>query len=283
MSRLTEDDLVAALHRIVPEPGDLLELPAAVRQRARGMRARRRAAGAAGLVALAVGAGVLGPALLGGAPDSTVVPARGATSPATTTPTPSGTPSWVLSTPTPEAGTVLVTLRARPLRLPALAPGARCPVSAGRTFPRGPRMFSARFTAVGTGPVYLAPGPTVTFEFPPSPGSIGEGSGWSAAKVGWVVRSPYAGPMLIRGRRLDGPQELRFDRYLGEYLYGQGGPRPDPDMAYRDSSDAKQLRVYLGELRLRSPGCYAVQVDGSTATGAPVRETIVFRAEVARR
>jgi hypothetical protein len=74
--------------------------------------------------------------------------------------------------------------------------------------------------------------------------------GWAGTKVLWAVPR-FEGAVLIRGRQLDGPNEVGFDL----------GPR--------------WTRTVLSEIRLvgptydlrpaatfvRSPGCYAYQVD----------------------
>lgn len=39
-------------------------------------------------------------------------------------------------------------------------------------------------------------------------GGAGDLTGW----VLWFVYPGYSGPVLVRGRQLDGPNELRFER-----------------------------------------------------------------------
>ena len=75
--------------------------------------------------------------------------------------------------------------------------------------------------------------------------------GWDGTKLLWTVPR-YNGPYIVRGRQLDGPNELQFDqgpnwsnrlhdelRLVGSY------PRLNPAATF-----------------LRAPGCYAYQVDG---------------------
>ena len=77
-------------------------------------------------------------------------------------------------------------------------------------------------------------------------------------KVLWFVHPRSAGPVLIRGRRLDGPGLVRFDR----------GKLP-----------AAELRIPAGTeerpsfTRLRSAGCYGYQIDGASFS-----RIVVFRA-----
>jgi len=84
---------------------------------------------------------------------------------------------------------------------------------------------------------------------------------WGVAKVLWEVDGTLAGPVLVRGRQLDGPNELRFeDPAVPELVlpdYGRGNP-------WRD---------YPSYTRVRAPGCYAYQIDTATRNF-----TVVFRA-----
>jgi hypothetical protein len=86
------------------------------------------------------------------------------------------------------------------------------------------------------------------------------GGPWTGGKVFWYVRPNYRGRVLIRGRRLDGPQrlgfngrqlparELRIDRYDTVSWEGQ----------------APGSRGIPSDVRVRMPGCYGVQIDGTT-------------------
>jgi hypothetical protein len=107
---------------------------------------------------------------------------------------------------------------------------------------------------IGPGPAYpigLAHGVLVLV---PSP----EGGVWAGQKVLWFVHPRYSGPVLVRGRRLDGAGLVRFGR----------GVVP-----------ARELRLPAGTseqpsfTRLRSLGCYAYQIDG-----VGFSRVIVFRA-----
>ena len=84
----------------------------------------------------------------------------------------------------------------------------------------------------------------------------------------WVSLPSYRGPVLIRGRRLDGPDELRF----GE------GRIPDRELRLtrtEASTQSRKGRQWPSSTRLRAPGCYGWQVDGTTFS-----TVIVFRARV---
>jgi hypothetical protein len=160
----------------------------------------------------------------------------------------------------------------RPLHLPKVAPGARCPVS------RVSRFDFARYgvpEAIGPGPAYPIfpqPGSRLQFTYPPDPSGPFAGSSWSGAKVLWFVAPRYRGPVLIRGGRLNRPDRLRFDRgrvppkEMRIPRNAKGGWPPgqeDVGQRYRPSYT-----------RLRAPGCYAYQVDGTSFS-----RVIVFRAE----
>jgi hypothetical protein len=153
----------------------------------------------------------------------------------------------------------------RPLHIPRIAPGTSCPTS--KPDPRGDlsRFGGLVGTAWGRGPAYPAlqnrdGKPVLEFEYPPSPNSGLAGSEWSGQKVMWALNPAYHGRILIRGRQLDGPNELRFDR-------GLVPPR--------------EKRVVSGGLavgwasltRLRAEGCYGYQIDGKSFS-----RVIVFEA-----
>jgi hypothetical protein len=174
-----------------------------------------------------------------------------------TTPAPSIPPGT--GEPDPETGyAVPDELRARPLRAPTLAPGQGCPVDRPH-----PVDVAEVGDVAGPGPVYpgsLSPagelriGPPDTADFPY------EGE-YGGQKVGWLIDPRrYAGPVLIRGVRLDGdraPDAVRF----------WSGVEPADAMqlpAGRSNSWVPGLNwiFWPSFTRLREPGCYAWQVDG---------------------
>jgi hypothetical protein len=148
--------------------------------------------------------------------------------------------------PTPTSADLIAALR-RPLRLPALTPGAPCPLA------RAHQVDPAFAEVLGKGPAY----PTDTA------GAWRDGrieGGWYYAKVLWVASPAQPGPFLIRGRQLDGPRQLRF----GE------GPQPATELllaaggtAYSPDSDWFNWPSYS---RLQGGGCYAYQVDGASGS-----------------
>lgn len=85
----------------------------------------------------------------------------------------------------------------------------------------------------------------------------------------WFVHPRYRGPILIRGRQLDGPHFVRFDR----------GSKPSAELRISPGESVAWSRQVEGSrgrpsyTRLRAPGCYAYQIDGTTFS-----RVIVFRA-----
>ena len=153
----------------------------------------------------------------------------------------------------PSSPSAVSSLR-RPLHLPPLEAGAACSTSHGRSVSPA---FSAAF---GPGPVYA-----VGLGADALAGARVEG-GWYYVKVLWVAQPGLPGPFLVRGERIDGPGEVRF----------QDGPNPSselPLIAIRDTNGAQipataftpgqdGWTTWPTYTRVRGSGCYAFQVDG---------------------
>ena len=150
-------------------------------------------------------------------------------------------------------------LEQRPVRLPVLKSGAPCPVS--------PAARVSNFQVLGTGPIYL-----VAYS-PLGYGGSAEVDGWRVQKAPWLSAPSFGSYALLRGRRLDGPEGLRFQRggaeatgLLSELRFPvtTGISSPDLEPGWRFQS---------GALGFQAPGCYGVQVDGPD-----LNATIVFEA-----
>jgi hypothetical protein len=76
---------------------------------------------------------------------------------------------------------------------------------------------------------------------------------WGGQKVLWVVDPRYDGPVLIRGRQLDGPNEVRFD---------EGAVPPTRILLPAEDAPDDRWRERPSYTRLRAPGCYGYQIDG---------------------
>ena len=153
-------------------------------------------------------------------------------------------------------------LRARPLKLPTIAPGSHCPATPGR-------QVAPEFgLALGGGPVYpVGFDQAGTYDYT---GAIEEG-GWYLLKVLWVGSPAFKGPALVRGHQADGPNELRFE---------QGANPPAELKLHTDAGNptGSGWANWPNYTRLRAPGCYAYQVDG-----VGFSNVIVFRAVAGSR
>jgi hypothetical protein len=135
----------------------------------------------------------------------------------------------------------------RPFAVPSVPAGGPCPTSAPD--PRGDlSRIGFAGTAWGPGPVYpagLGDGtPVLNYAYPPPPDS-GWGD-WGGNKVNWLRDlTAYAGPVLIHGFELDGPNELGFGN----------GFLPARSMRARSRTTPSYTRP-------AGDGCYAYQVDG---------------------
>lgn len=169
---------------------------------------------------LAVGAVTLGSC--GGAP-------RAADNPASVTAPPSAPTDGQAS------------LRARPLKLGPLQPNSRCPVSSMKNFasPPGHKLPGYGY---GPGPVFLS----------------GQDAWYSGESAIIFVAPDYSGPVVVRGRQLDGPNGIPFRDQHGD---GDISVAPGPAAQWR----------WWGDMVSGPPGCYGLQADGTTFS-----EVIVF-------
>lgn len=153
----------------------------------------------------------------------------------------------------------------RPLHLPAIAAGGTCPVSAvdPRVDWAGIHIFGG--SGIGRGPVYPATGPTSELTVRPD---TQYGGPWLSTKVFWYVRPSYRGPVLIRGRQLDGTHVLGFN--------GGAVPRWEMHIHRGDTvgwaGQPPASRGVPSNIRALVPGCYGVQIDGTRFS-----RVVVFR------
>lgn len=176
------------------------------------------------------------------------------------------TPTAPLATVTP-AATVVATvdpwapLAQRSLAIPTLASGSACPRTEGK------RVLPAFSFAIGAGAAYVTGfGPDGAYayqQFSNVPAGYRE--------TVWLVDGTYQGPLLIRGRQLDGSHTLRFGTGPREQLpeLRLGGP---DGVRGEVISNAQNWRTWRAYTIAPTPGCYAYQVDGIGFS-----ETIVFQ------
>lgn len=153
----------------------------------------------------------------------------------------------------------------RPLKIPSIEASTACPVSEPN-----PEIWSRAAPALGPGP--LGPvglGSHATLRFRPFAGSE-----WGGQKVLWVAVPGYDGPALIRGGRVDG--------YGGVGFNVNGSGPPFAELQLPPGNEPERInrggyREWPSYTRVRLPGCYAYQVDGTNFS-----YVIVFRAEPLR-
>lgn len=122
-------------------------------------------------------------------------------------------------------------------------------------------MAAAYQPALGHGPIYpvgFARGAVLRME-PPRHYASHE---WGGEKVLWVRKPRTRGDIVIRGRRLDRPDDVRF-----EY-----GDVPPDHLTLPHPKDGSGWVDHPSQTRVRAPGCYAYTVQGPG-----IREVIVFR------
>ena len=143
----------------------------------------------------------------------------------------------------------------RPLRLPTLAHGGRCPVSAPAS--------GIDFARFGVGRGY-GPGPAYPIGLDAGIVHVVWGAldvdarVWGVQKVLWFVHPRYRGPVLVRGSKTDGRIRVRFER----------GRVPPAELQLPAGTHDRPSYV-----RIKQPGCYVFQIDGLTFS-----KSIVFRA-----
>ena len=156
----------------------------------------------------------------------------------------------------------------RPLHLPKLSPGAACPVSRvdRRVAWKRTNIFGG--AGIGRGPVY----PALPSAFFMALRDEQYGGPWFGSKVFWYVLSSYRGPVLIRGRRLDGPERLGFNgqRTAGREL------RIAPHQSVSWDGQPRGSRGVPSGVRVLVPGCYGIQIDGTSFS-----RIVVVRVDVA--
>jgi len=146
----------------------------------------------------------------------------------------------------------------RPFHLPKLAAGAKCPVSSvdRRIAWKGVNIFGG--SGIGPGPVYPGLGSSSGLLWATRDEQFG--GPWFGEKVFWYISPRYRGPVLIRGRRLDGPQALGFN--------GAKKPQRELQIAPLESvswaGQPKGSRGIPSGVRVLTAGCYGFQIDGTS-------------------
>lgn len=91
---------------------------------------------------------------------------------------------------------------------------------------------------------------------------------WGGNKVLWALSVEAGGPALIRGGRLDGPEEVRFD----------DGSLPSEEKVL-DPTGGTALDGgwydFPGFVRLSTPGCYGFQIDTTAGSDYVIAQATV--------
>jgi hypothetical protein len=159
-------------------------------------------------------------------------------------------------------------LHARPLQLPPVPAGSPCPASPQVGVPAPPSTVTGKSAvpgyAFGKGPAYLS-------------GQIS----WYAGAPGQVAMivfdATYTGPVLVRVRRLDGDGRATLTNLPVAGIVPMAGQLADGTV----TADGVELTVpqpstpglwgaWSGRLTADPPGCYALQIDGSSFTSVIV-------------
>jgi hypothetical protein len=158
----------------------------------------------------------------------------------------------------------------RPLHLPVLPAGARCPVSAVNHRVSWIRAHIFGGSGIGPGPVYPGLGAADGLLWAVRDEQYG--SKWYGQKVFWYITPSYRGRVLIRGRQLDGPGTVGFN--------GTRVPKSELRIEPYDTvswhGQVKGSRGVPSSVRILTKGCYGFQVDGTTFS-----RTIVVTGDVA--
>lgn len=166
-----------------------------------------------------------------------------------------------LPSPTPVDPAVYLALTARPLRLPAVASLAACPAAPGR------QIIPDASSSDGTTLLHVALESENGLATYAPPEQWGDGLGWGGIPLAlWIFQSNFAGPVVVRGERLDAPGIVEFNlpeeplRTVAEF-----------DVQTRPGTSLQLEDGYY--IRFNAPGCYGLQVDWSGGT-----EEIIFQA-----
>lgn len=126
---------------------------------------------------------------------------------------------------------------------------------------------------IGSGPAYPIGRPGGELRLAPAKNF--HSKKWAGQKVLWFVLPAYRGPVLIRGARLDGPGLVRFQS--GNVPPQQLWIRVGEQQGRPGGLEPKAARYLPSYTRVRGPGCYAYQIDGTMFS-----RVVVFRATGAR-
>jgi hypothetical protein len=146
-------------------------------------------------------------------------------------------------------------LLSRPLHLPSLQPGGRCPTSSGYT------VNNSYFVgdALGRGPVRILLADTGDVIHGRVDIAAGRKHSWHALQTLWFAMPGYDGPFVVRAARIGARSPVEVQPGETGLIPGSGplvvpaGPTINTQSGYR---------TVPGSTWVTSPGCYGWQVDG---------------------
>jgi hypothetical protein len=160
-------------------------------------------------------------------------------------------------------------LHDRPLKTPSVTAGQACPASPTVSVAANPSTMTGKTAvpgyAFGSGPAYLS-GQTSWYADP-------------AGQVAMVVvdTTTYTGPILVRTRRLDGTGTAGLKNVDEQGIValagalGTGTVTTDGvEVAVPAPATPGLWSAWFGRLTVDRPGCYALQVDGTSFTSVIV-------------
>ena len=162
-------------------------------------------------------------------------------------------PPSTQAAPTPSAPfdlkTAVPILQQRSLRVSALAAGATCVAAPGR------QVSPDLGPALGDGPIYMVgyskEGTNTVYQGR-------EDEGWYYLKTLWTAPPDFHDVFLLRGRQVDGPNEVRFREDTTATPDLQAVLSSEPVLGSTPSG----WLPWIDHVRVRAPGCYGIHVDG---------------------
>jgi hypothetical protein len=157
----------------------------------------------------------------------------------------------------------------RRLHYPHVGAHSRCPV-------RGSGESDGGQPLNGTGPAYLMSvggawwGVIQVFD------PYRDAKGWLGQKTPWEIDRQYAGPLLVRGRRLDRRGPVRFAPSYGQHLRELRFPTGSGSDVTSELGPSPRFRLLATSTLFRHGGCYGLQVDGTSFSEVIVMRVVEF-------